>query len=433
MIQGKFTKTAMKNIISNRLKRLKAALSSQGEVSALLLGSRPQAGRSGDQFHQYRQSPDLYYLSGCSSPGPTLFVSSKEKRPILFASKQSKLEIIWDGRGEDFEAIADSIGADLVYPKSLEQELWNRLKGVERLFTDTLPGTSSWSIAQKILELPTHRRGTLPKQFFHSDNLLTPMRLIKDAHEVSQIKMAAKISAEALHKALPMVRPGISEIELAATIDYWFRMQDAGASFGTIVAGGPNAATLHHKPSSRKLQDGELVLLDLGAEYKMYAGDISRTLPVNGVFDETQAKLYLAVLGAQKAAISKVRDGVKFRVVYEAAAKHLTRALHQMGGLRGKLENLVKKASVKEYFPHGIGHQLGLDVHDITTAEGLELELKAGMVITIEPGLYFRKKLKKIYACGIRIEDDLLVTKKGAEILSPGFPKELAEIESLMR
>jgi Xaa-Pro aminopeptidase len=258
------------------------------------------------------------------------------------------------------------------------------------------------------------------------------MRLFKEPGEVKLIREAAAITNHALFETMPFVIPGQAESTIAATIEYWFRLQGATTGFNTIAATGPSAATLHYSHQSRALKRGDLLLIDCGAEHRLYSADITRVVPVGGVFSGPSKEVYEIVLAAQKAAIKAVKNNVLIRTVYDAAARELTHGLVSLGVLRGKVSALMAKKAYKPYFPHGIGHSLGLDVHDVGNLRGNNAAvLKSGMVFTIEPGLYFPKKVRNVPACGVRIEDDVLVTARGAEVLSVGFPKETREIESL--
>jgi Xaa-Pro aminopeptidase len=255
----------------------------------------------------------------------------------------------------------------------------------------------------------------------------------KEQYEVDLIRRANEITNEGLLYIAARLDPGLTEAHAARTIEYVFKMNDATTAFGTIVAGGSEAAVLHHRASDRKLKRGEMVLIDCGAEYKLYCGDITRVVPCGGTFSPEQRDVYEVVLAAQKAALKNIRAGVKIAKAYDAAARVMTEGLVALKVLRGKPSELFEKKAYLPYFPHGIGHSLGIDVHDVGNLRGnKEATLEAGMVITVEPGLYFPKKVGKVPACGVRIEDNVLVTAKGCEILSAGFPKEISEIEALV-
>lgn len=424
----------MVTVFQKRIKRIRRYFEQQRESSAMLVSSAPARIRSRDTCYDYRQDSDFFYLTGIKCRGLSLLISSAIREPILFAPKVSAHEILWEGRPANFAELAEALGARLIISRDIRTDILTHLKSIKNLYYQNVPQSQAWGVTKYIMGLSSSERGTLPSRCHHLDAVLAEMRLYKDETEIQTIKRAAKITAESLHKVAQLIRPGNSEGEIAATIDYWFRMQHATSGFNTIVGAGPNAATLHYTALTRELIDGELLLVDCGAEYELYSADISRVFPINGVFDEMQAELYAIVLAAQRAAISKVRDGVTIKSVFDAAVREITTGLKEVGVLRGKVSNLIARQAYKPFFPHSIGHSLGLDVHDVTSdgqrSEGI---LKRGMVITIEPGLYFSKRVRRIKPCGFRIEDDVLVTRNGSEVLTPYFPKEIAEVESLLR
>jgi Xaa-Pro aminopeptidase len=260
------------------------------------------------------------------------------------------------------------------------------------------------------------------------------MRLIKSPEEVSLIMKAAEITNEALYSVMPLMIAGTAEAEIKETLEFVFRSCGGEVAFDSIVATGKNAAVLHYHRTESRLKRGDMVLLDCGAALGGYASDISRTIPVHGEFEERSRIVYEAVLKAQQAAIKAVRPGIAIEVIYRAAALELISGLKRLGILKGTSAALYKQSTFKEYFPHGIGHSLGLDVHDVGELRGNNRAvLSEGMVITIEPGLYFPKSLKQVPACGVRIEDDVLVTRNGARILTEGFPKNPDDLTGLFQ
>ncbi len=399
----------------------------------LLLSSAPHVTRSRDEHHEYRQNSNLFYLTGSTVADLCLLVGKNLKTPLLLARKLSERELVWEGSAPNLKPLATSLGAELIVTDNVRKEILSRLAGSSHLYYDNMPGTVSWNIAHELITLPSHERGRMPLHFSHCDGILENLRLFKDKEEVDLIRRANEITNEGLLYIAPRVRAGLSEAQVARTIEYVFRMNEASMSFGTVVGSGPSAAILHHRNLIRKLRAGEMVLIDCGAEFKLYAGDITRVMPVNGKFTEPQKHLYDIVLKSQEAALRQVRAGVRIGTVYDAAAKVLTEGLVELKVLRGKVSKLVANKAFRPYFPHGIGHSLGLDVHDVGRLRGShDALLEPGMVITIEPGLYFRKKTGRVPACGVRIEDNVLVTKRGCDILSEGFPKDTRQIEDLM-
>jgi len=415
-----------------RLKELRSLMKQDGMPSALVVSAAPHKTRNRDTAFPYRQESDFYYLTGLTEPGFTLLVSTELERPLLLTAPLDPARIVWDGAPQPAKALARSIDAELIISKNITAEIFSKLRGLERCFFQNTPGTIGYEIASKLLATPSHQRGSLPAQLAHLDHLVGEMRLFKDKAEIEAIRQAARITNSALYGALSLSQAGSSEREIAAVIEFYFRSQGAAPSFNPIVASGPAAATLHYEKLNRTLRKGELLLFDIGAEYHGYAGDISRVIPVGGKFSEIQRDLYTIVLEAQKAAIKKMRPGVALVDAHKAAAKTITEGLVEIKALRGRVSKLLKTGAYKKFFPHSIGHSLGLDVHDVgRIPQRGPLILKKGMVFTVEPGLYFAKRIGSIAPCGIRIEDDVLVTSGAPEILSEGFPKECKAIEQL--
>ncbi|MBN8549059.1 MAG: aminopeptidase P family protein [Deltaproteobacteria bacterium] len=401
--------------------------------SVLLLSSAPPVTRTRDEHHEYRQNSNIYYLTGSQAPDFNLLVGKNFKNPLLIVRKLTERELVRDGAPPSLKPVAKELGAELIVVDNPRKEILARLSGHSHLYFDNMPGSLSWIIAHDLIAMPSHERGRMPLHFSHCDGVLQNLRAIKDKEEIALIRRANEITNEGLLYIAPRIRAGLSESQVARTIEYVFRMNDATTSFGTIVGSGPSGATLHHRNLQRKLRAGELVLIDCGAEYKLYCGDITRVLPVSGKFTDAQRDLYDIVLASQEAALKQVRPGVQIRKVYDAAARILTEGLVDLKVLRGKVSALMEKRAYLPYFPHTIGHSLGIDVHDVGDfLPGQQSHLQEGMVFTIEPGLYFRHKVGKVPACGIRIEDNLLVTRRGHEILSAGFPKDTRQIEDLM-
>lgn len=423
----------MKSPFRSRISRIKQTFDDcRDYASALLLTSAGSVVRTRDEHHEFRQNSNFYYLTGCDLPDVALLVSKTHRHPFLFVRKRSAKEVLWDGALPDMKARARELGAELIEAEDLRKEILSRLARSTHLYFDNAPGTLSWSIARDLISLPSHERGLMPLHFSHCDGILEHARLYKDSAEVALIERANAITTEALFYIAPRLEAGLSEAEIARTIEYVFRMNDATRSFGTIVAAGASAAVLHYRSLTRRFRKGDLVLIDCGAEYKIYAGDITRMLPVGGTFSPWQRDLYQTVLESQKAALGKMRAGNKISAVHDAAARVLTHGLIDLKVLRGKFTTLFRDKAYRPYFPHGIGHPLGLDVHDVGSLRGPDARLETGMVITCEPGLYFPRKAGVVPASGVRIEDNVLITKSGCRILSEGFPKEIPQIEALM-
>ena len=283
------------------------------------------------------------------------------------------------------------------------------------------------------------RRGSVaPTQFFDCLTILHEMRLIKSEFESELLAEAAEISAAGHVRAMKSCHAGMWEYQLQAEIEHEFALQGTReVAYNTIVAGGNNGTILHYTENDQLLQNGDLVLIDAGAEYKGYAGDITRTFPVNGVFSVAQKQLYQLVLDTQISAISQIKPGIALAEINKNAIKQLVDGLLALGLLQGSSEQLIKDEAYKAFYMHGLGHYIGLDVHDVGEYGSLEQPrlLEAGMVITIEPGLYVSKNadVDDLWkGIAVRIEDDILVTQNGAQVLSADVPKSINEIEALM-
>lgn len=421
------------SLYKQRIRKIKKLFEPGDGSAALLLSSAPQVRKSRDTYYPYRQDSDFYYLTGSGSQELTLLVTSNGGTPVLIAPPADPVKSLWDGPQVNPRSIAKSLGAEVVTAKDPRKEVMSRLKGVDTLYYQNLQSTLGWEIANELASTPSHERVKLPKSFKHSDVLIEPLRCHKEPHEIRLMCKAANVTNTVLHLIAAQIQPGVKESDVANTIEYFIKMAGCEVAFSTIVASGPSAAVLHYQAHSRTAKRGEMILIDCGAQFEMYAADITRTLPVGGKYTPLQAELCAIVLEAQAAAIKAVRHGARIGSSYNAAARVITEGLIDLGVLRGKVSALMKRKAYKPYFPHGIGHTLGLDVHDIGAVRGNnEAILKKGMVITIEPGLYFAKKTGKIPACGVRIEDDVLVTGHGCKVLTEGFPKELGEVEELL-
>jgi Xaa-Pro aminopeptidase len=417
-----------------RIRKVQQLLRAEKRPSALLLSSSPQKTYSRDQHYPYRQDSDFYYLTGTHAENISVLITNTETAPLLVVPSIDPQKVLWDGKPPSYRSIAKRIGAKLETVKSHHCfVLQKQLAGIEQLYFQNIEGTAAWSVAKELMALPSHQRVNFPSCFTHSDALLEPLRLFKDASEVALIREAGRITADALKETLPLIRKGVKESEIAAHILYQFQLRGCEEAFHTISAAGASAATLHYHAHTRKLRDKELYLLDFGAAHQMYCADITRTLPVGGRFTPEMQELYEIVLAAKDAATAKIKSGVQIKTVYDASAKVLTQGLKDLGVLKGSVSALMNKAAYRPYFPHGIGHSLGIDVHDIGKLRGnTSPVLRQGMVFTIEPGLYFPKPVAHLPACGVRIEDDILVTKSGHRNLTPDFPVRPGEIETLM-
>jgi Xaa-Pro aminopeptidase len=416
-----------------------------GKGGIAILPAAPPRVRNRDVEHAYRQDSDFHYLSGFPEPGSVIvLVPGREHGEyILFCRDRDPERETWDGRRAGPEGAVRDHGADDAFPIcDIDDILPGLLEQSERVYY-TMGLNAEFD--QRLLGWVNQLRAgaktgmTAPNEFIALDHLLHDMRLFKSRSEVAAMRKAAKIAAGAHVRAMRACRPGMMEYEIEAEFLHEFRRHDATTSYQPIVGGGANGCILHYIENSSRLNEGELLLIDAGCEYECYASDITRTFPISGRFSAQQRALYEVVLEAQLAAIAKVRPGNHWDEPHHAAVRALTRGLVRLGLLKGRVPTLVKNGDYRRFYMHRTGHWLGLDVHDVGDYKvGDEWRvLEPGMVMTIEPGLYIapgmRGVAKKWHGLGIRIEDDVLVTRDGAEVLSADVPKDPDEIEQLMR
>ena len=403
------------------------------------------ANRTYDMEYRYRQESNFYYLTGFEEPGAVCLIVPEhpEHHYVLFVRPRAPEAEVWTGKRAGVEGAKVVFGADEAYSiEEFDEKIHEYLANADCVYYRF---GSDEAFNRKIIELfkgySRHRirEGTGPNTLIDSEAILAEMRLIKSEAELSRIRRAVGISIEAHIAAMKAVRPGMYEYELEALIDSIFR-QSGGSypAFPTIVASGANATTLHYTENNCQIQNGDLVLIDAGCEYKYYSGDITRTFPANGRFTETQREIYQLVLDVQLAVIETIRPGVSIDEPNRKATDLLTEGMLKLGLLEGEKEKLIEEEKHKQFYMHKIGHMLGLNVHDLgKTKEGEEYKtFQPGMVMTVEPGLYINSDSEnvnpKYLGIGIRIEDDVLVTESGCEVLTAKVPKTIDEIEALM-
>lgn len=400
--------------------------------------------RNNDCEYPFRQNSDFHYLTGFGEPDALLMLikSEQSQRAILFNRQKDKSAEIWHGyRLGQAEAVNKLLVDEAYVIDEFEQHLESMLSGIDALYYPMFQSESLDSSLKLVVNKlrAGKRKGLIaPKSYVDCLPILHEMRVIKSDVEAELMAEAAEISAAGHIRAMQKCHVGMWEYQLEAEIKHDFALQGAPAvAYNSIVAGGNNACILHYTENDQQLQDGDLVLIDAGAEYQGYAGDITRTFPVNGTFSDCQAKLYQLVLDIQIFAINQVKPGIAMADINKKVVEQLVDGLLGFGLLTGDRETLIADEAYKAFYMHGIGHYLGLDVHDMGDYGTLENPrlLEAGMAITIEPGLYVSKDAD-VDDCwkgiGIRIEDDLLVTQQGAEVLSADVPKTIDEIEALM-
>ena len=415
-----------------------------GDDAILVLPSAPERIRSRDTHYPYRQDSDLWYLTGFPEPEAVLVLvpGRAHGEALLFCRERDPDREGWDGPRAGPEGAVELHGMDDAYPiADLDEILPGLLEGRSRVyyhfgrdaeFDLKLIGWLNRVRAQV-------RQGAQPPhEFLELGHLLDELRLFKSRDEVKLMQRAADISVAAHQAAMRAVRPGMREYELQAAIEYTFRMHDAVPAYGSIVGAGANACVLHYVANDAPVRDGDLVLVDAGAEYRGYAADITRTFPANGRFGKAQRELHDLVGEAQSAALAQARPGVPYEAGHHAAVEVLTEGLLRLGLLKGKLERNIADGTYKRYYRHKTGHWLGLDVHDVGEyrIDGESRLLEPGMVFTIEPGLYVPPGDTRVAAkwrgIGIRTEDDVLVTRDGHKVLTGKLARSADEIEALM-
>lgn len=425
-------------------KRRRQLMRLAGDNAILVLASAPERVRSRDTHHAYRQDSDLWYLTGFAEPDAVLVLvpGRKHGEALLFCRERDPEREGWDGPRVGPEGATEALGMDDAYPiDDLDEILPGLLEGRTRVYYHF--GRDTEFDLQLIGWLNRVRAQVRvgaqpPHEFLELGHLLDEMRLFKDAGELKLMRRAAKISVEAHAAAMRAARPGIHEYALQAELEYVFRRHDASSAYESIVGAGANACVLHYRSNNAQARDGDLVLIDAGAEYRGYAADITRTFPVNGRFSPAQRALHEVVESAQQAALAQARPGVAYEAGHNAAVEALTEGLLRLGLLKGKLAARIADGSYKRFYRHKTGHWIGLDVHDVGDyrIEGESRLLEPGMVFTIEPGLYVSSDDTTVDAkwrgIGIRTEDDVLVTKTGHEVLTTGLARTADEIEDFM-
>ncbi len=431
-----------KTEFARRRKRLMQAM---GRDSIAILPSSPVRQRNRDVEYPYRPDSDFFYITGF--PEQEAVAVLVPGRPhgefILFCRERDPEMETWHGRRAGLDGAIEQYGADDAFPiTDIDDILPGLLENRERVYyamgcnPEFDRQVMEWiNLLRKKSRAGVHT----PGEFIALDHQLHDMRLYKSAAEIKMMRQAARISAKAHVRAMQVCQPGMMEYQVEAELRHEFMRGGARfQAYPAIVGGGANGCILHYTENDAPLHDGDLLLIDAGCELQCYASDITRTFPVNGRFSKEQRALYEVVLESNYAAIEQVRPGNHWNHPHEAALKVLTRGLVRLGLLKGSVSSLIKNEEYRKFFMHRTGHWLGMDVHDVGDYKiGDEWRvLEPGMVLTIEPGLYVAEGTKgvakKWWNIGIRIEDDVLVTRDGCEVLTNGVPKEPDEIEAIM-
>ncbi len=425
-------------------RRRKQLMRLAGEDAILVLPAAPERVRSHDTHYPYRQDSDFWYLSGFPEPEAVLVLvpGRRHGEALLFCRERDAEREAWDGPRAGQEGAIDAFGMDDAYPiDDLDEILPGLLEGRTRVyyhfgrdaeFDLKLIGWVNRVRAQV-------RQGAQPPhEFLELGHLLHELRLFKSKDELKLMRRAAEISVRAHQAAMRAAKPGVREYELQADIEREFRASDAWPAYNSIVGAGANACVLHYRANAAAAKDGELVLVDAGAEFRGYASDITRSFPVNGRFSKEQRALHDLVCAAQAAAMAQARPGVAYEAGHNAAVETLTEGLLKLGLLKGRLEKNLAEGHYKRFYRHKTGHWLGLDVHDVGDyrIDGESRLLEPGMAFTIEPGLYVSPDDAGVDAkwrgIGIRIEDDVAITASGHEVLTGALARSADEIEAFM-
>ncbi len=410
-----------------------------------VMPTAPVSRRNNDVDYPFRPDSDFQYLSGFPEPESVLVLvpGRTQGEYILFCRERDAEKETWHGRRAGLEGAIESFGADDAFPiEDIDDILPGLLENRPKIFS-CMGRYSEFDnqLLQWFNEVKSKKRAGIsaPGELVDISHLLHEFRLIKSNHEISIMKRAARVSADAHCRAMRACKPGMMEYQIEAELEYEFLKGGAHSSaYPSIVAGGANSCILHYTENSDKLIDGDLLLIDAGAEIDCYAADITRTLPVNGTYSAEQRAVYDIVLDAQVAAIAEVKSGHHWNQPHEAAVKRLAQGMIDLGLLEGGIEDVIENKRYQRFYMHRTGHWLGMDVHDVGDyrVNNEERAFEPGMVLTIEPGLYISKDSnapKKYQGIGIRIEDNLLVTESGHENLTITVPKKISEIEALMQ
>lgn len=425
----------------NNRRRLMEAI---GHDSVAIFFSAPEATYSHDVHYVYRQNSNLNYLTGFVEPQTVLVLAPGHDHPFtLFVQPRDLEKEIWNGFRHGVDGAQKTFGANAAYEiQQLADILPAYLADRQHLYFHFGANTGHDKIVFEALNTVRGklRQGVRAPKHLHDPGLIiNEMRLFKSEYEIEQMQRACDISVDAHIALMKGMRPGMYEYEAEAILLHAFRKHNSRMAYPAIVGAGLNATILHYIENNSQIQDGELLLVDAGAEYNYYNADITRTFPANGRFSPVQADVYNVVLAAQEAAAELAKPGVRFQEVNARAVEVITEGLIDLGLLSGQRDSLIEQLAYKKFYMHNTGHWLGSDVHDLgeyLTAEGESRKLEAGMVMTIEPGIYIGPHLsaevpREFHHLGIRIEDDILITESGHRNLTAGVPKTIAEIEAL--
>ncbi len=417
-----------------------------GDRAVAVVHSNPEASRNSDVIYPFRQSSDMFYLTGFTEPEATLILrpGAETEKVVLFVRPRDPEQETWNGRRAGVAGAVDTFGVEVAYPvEELDKRLPDLIANHDDLYYSI---GDDPDFDRKITAIIARQRGAErrgqrpPRRIVDPREVLHEQRLRKSEVELELMRRAAEISAEAHRAAMKAAGAGVPEYQIEALIDFTFRHHGGfGPAYPTIVGGGDNGTILHYIENASPLADGDLVLIDAGCEYQFYAADITRTFPVSGRFTPAQRRCYELVLRVEEAAIEMVRPGANISDIHERCVEMLTEGMVELGLLEGPAADRIEDASYKRFYPHRTSHWLGMDVHDVGyyAPDGTPRPLEPGMVFTIEPGLYIPAATEDVpeqyRGIGIRIEDDVLVTADGCDILTAAAPKQVADVEAACR
>ncbi|QXX87589.1 Xaa-Pro aminopeptidase [Acinetobacter lwoffii] len=421
-----------------------------GEIglrSIAIIATSPVAMRNRDADYKYRADSSFFYLTGFAEPEAVAVIETFDTEEegysySLFCRERNREMEIWNGYRAGIDGAIQDYDADEAYAIDLlDEEILEKLQNKDQLFYRIGQHAEFDARVAKWIATASgeSRRGTsAPAQVIQLDRIVDEMRLHKDANEIELMQIASDISADAHTQAMLAVRPGMMEYALEAELNYVFGKNGGVPAYNSIVGGGENACILHYVENDKELKDGDLVLIDAAAEYQFYASDITRTFPVNGKFSPEQKALYNVVLDAQIAAINAVQIGNSYKEPHNVAVRILVQGLLDLGLMQGNIDEIIEKEAFRQFYMHGTGHWLGMDVHDVGAykVDGEWRSYEEGMVVTVEPGLYIASDDETVdtkwRGIGIRIEDDVVATANGPLVLTAKVVKTVEEIEALM-
>ena len=417
-----------------------------GPNSIAIIATSPEVMRNRDADYKFRTDSSFFYLTGFAEPEAVAVIETDQTGQdytySLFCRERNREMEIWNGYRAGIDGAIDEYEADEAYAIDLlDDEITAKILNKEKLFyrigqrADFDAKVSTW-----IRKADQTGRGFgVPAKLIQLDQILDEMRVFKSSKEIELMQIASNISAEAHSRAMQKVRPEMMEYALEAELNYIFGQNGCVPAYNSIVGGGKNACILHYVENNKSLKEGDLVLIDAACEYEYYASDITRTFPVNGKFSPEQKALYQVVLDAQIAAIDAIQLGHSYKEPHNVAVRILVQGLLDLGILQGDIEQIIESEGYRQFYMHGTGHWLGMDVHDVGSYKDENGEWRvyeAGMVVTVEPGLYIAPDDESVDAkwrgIGIRIEDDVVATENGPLVLTKNVVKSIEDIEALM-